>query len=467
VSEARSDSVGLCLRCRHSRTVKTRRSLFWLCELSKTDARFPKYPRLPVVQCAGYTPARKETSLLPSEDDLADFSLARGFECAAVRCGLKKSGALDLAWVTSEATCAAAGVFTTNRVQAAPVVLDREVLSSGAARIRGVIANSGCANAVTGRRGMDDARRMAALAAEAIGAGPEQVLVLSTGVIGAFLDMEKVAAGIRQLPTSAALRSAADAARAIMTTDTRPKIAGFDATLPAGTVQVRGLAKGAGMIHPHMATMLAVITTDARIEPARLDRALRSAVSQTFNRISVDGDMSTSDTVLLLASGVSGHTIGDGEAPVFLSALTAVCASLARQIARDGEGATRLIELRVTGARDEAQAHRVGDAIACSPLVKTAIHGNDPNWGRILAAAGRSGEPIDADRVRLWFGDGDAVQLLDRGLPLAFDPARASSLLAQDPAHVRLDLGLGQASATLWTCDLSADYVRINADYTT
>ena len=220
------------------------------------------------------------------------------------------------------------------------------------------------------------------------------------------------------------------------------------------------------MIHPNMATMLSVITTDARIEPARLDRALRSAVERSFNRISVDGDMSTNDTVLVLASGASGAVVDDAGEPEFTGALTDVCVSLARQVARDGEGATRLVELRVTGGATDAQAHRVGDAIACSPLVKTAIHGNDPNWGRILAAAGYSGEAIEPDRVGLWFGDGD-VQLLDRGLPVAFDAARASALLQQDPAIIHLDLGLGTASAVVWTCDFSAEYVRINADYTT
>ena len=221
------------------------------------------------------------------------------------------------------------------------------------------------------------------------------------------------------------------------------------------------------MIHPNMATMLSVITTDARLEPARLDRCLRAAVERSFNRISVDGDMSTNDTVLVLASGASGVAVGDGEEAAFTAALTEVSGSLARQIARDGEGATRLVELRITGGATEREAHRVGDSIACSPLVKTAIHGNDPNWGRILAAAGYSGEPIEPGHVRLWFGEGDEVQLLERGLPMAFDEARASSMLRQDPAIVHLDLGLGSASATVWTCDFSAEYVRINADYTT
>ena len=398
--------------------------------------------------------------------DLAAFALAAGFHTAATACGLKASGHLDLGLVWSEGPCSAAGVFTTNRVQAAPVHVCRETLAAAAGRVRGVLYNSGCANAVTGERGLTDARRMRELAAAAIDAKPDELLVLSTGVIGKFLDMGKLASGITALRSHSALRAAGDAARAIMTTDTRAKLAFSPLVLPGGRTTIAGFAKGAGMIHPNMATMLSVITTDARIEPARLDRALRSAVERSFNRISVDGDMSTNDTVLVLASGASGAVVDDAGEPEFTGALTEVCVSLARQVARDGEGATRLVELRVTGGATDAQAHRVGDAIACSPLVKTAIHGNDPNWGRILAAAGYSGEAIEPDRVGLWFGDGD-VQLLDRGLPVAFDAARASALLQQDPAIIHLDLGLGTASAVVWTCDFSAEYVRINADYTT
>ena len=404
-------------------------------------------------------------SSLP-ESSLDTFALAAGFQSAATACGLKPSGNLDLGLVWSEGPCSAAGVFTTNRVQAAPVHVCRETLAAAAGRVRGVLYNSGCANAVTGERGLADARRMRELGASAIDAKPDELLVLSTGVIGKFLDMEKLARGVTTLRSHAALRTAGDAARAIMTTDTRVKLAFAPLTLPGGRATIAGFAKGAGMIHPNMATMLSVVTTDARLEPERLDRCLREAVERSFNRISVDGDMSTNDTVLVLASGASGAIVDDAGEPEFTDALTDVCASLARQIARDGEGATRLVELRITGGATERQAHRVGDAIACSPLVKTAIHGNDPNWGRILAAAGYSGEAIEPERVGLWFGDGD-VQLLDRGLPVAFDAARASSLLEQDPAIIHLDLGLGSASAVVWTCDFSAEYVRINADYTT
>jgi glutamate N-acetyltransferase/amino-acid N-acetyltransferase len=253
-----------------------------------------------------------------------------------------------------------------------------------------------------------------------------------------------------------------------MTTDTRPKTASATCTIGEATVTVCGFAKGAGMIHPNMATMLAVITTDARIEPGLLDAALRAAVAHSFNRISVDGDMSTNDTVLVLASGASGAAVDVATHAAFTAALTSVCASLARQIARDGEGATRLVEIAVRGARSDAEAHQVGDSIARSSLVKTAIHGNDPNWGRILAAAGYSGVDIDPARIWLAFGDGDeSLALLERGMPVAFDRARASALLQRDPALIHIDLGLGDGTATLWTCDLSAEYVRVNAEYTT
>ena len=406
-------------------------------------------------------------SVSATRPTLETFRLAQGFVTAATTSGLKRSGNLDLGLVWSDHPCSAAGVFTTNRVQAAPVLVCRETLKAAAARVRGVLYNSGCANAVTGARGLDDARRMRALGAKAVGAKDDELLVLSTGVIGRFLDMDKIAAGVHALTSDAALRTAGDAARAIMTTDTVAKLAEAEFTLGERTVRVAGFAKGAGMIHPNMATMLSVVTTDARVEPTRLDRCLRRAVERSFNRISVDGDMSTNDTVVVLASGAAGATVDDDAEPTFTAALTRVCASLARQIARDGEGATRLVELRITGAASENQAHRVGDSIACSPLVKTAIHGNDPNWGRVLAAAGYSGEPIEPEKVRLWFGADDDVMLLDDGLPVAFDENAASALLRQDPAVVHLDLGLGTQHAIVWTCDLSAEYVRVNADYTT
>jgi glutamate N-acetyltransferase/amino-acid N-acetyltransferase len=405
--------------------------------------------------------------------DLEIFTLAPGFQASAVACGLKTSSAmaasnLDLALVASDRACSAAGVFTTNRVKAAPVLYDQEVLASNATDIRAIIANAGNANACTGARGLDDARRMAALTAAELGCRPTQVLVLSTGVIGRHLDMTKIAHGINELASPRALHGAIHAARAIMTTDTRPKVSRRQAIIAGRAVTISGFAKGAGMIHPNMATMLAILTTDAAIAPDLLQAALRQAVERSFNRVSVDGDMSTNDTVLLLASGVAGAPIDSAALSAFTGALTSVCVDLAQQIARDGEGATHLVEITVTGATDEAQAHLVANAIARSLLVKTAIHGGDPNWGRIVCAAGYSGAAIDPERLHLAFGPPDApLVVVAGGLPTDYDERAAAALLREDPIHIRLDLGLGTAQATVWTCDLSAEYVAINAHYTT
>jgi glutamate N-acetyltransferase / amino-acid N-acetyltransferase len=400
--------------------------------------------------------------------DPEHFDLAPGFHASAVACGLKPGGALDLALISTDGPCAAAGVFTTNRVQAAPVQYDHEVLGRNAAGIRAVIANAGCANACTGERGMEAARHMAALTARSLAVEPDQVLVLSTGVIGRHIDMDKVARGIAALGTRSSELGAMAAARAILTTDTRPKTAAADLDVGGGVVAIRGFAKGAGMIHPGLATMLAVVTTDADLAPDALRGALTSAVARSFNRVSVDGDMSTNDTVLLLSSGTARVLSDDADQRAFTAALTGVCASLARQIARDGEGATRLVEITVAGGRDEAEAHRVADSIARSPLVKTAIHGGDPNWGRVLAAAGTSGVALDPDRLTLEFGArGEAITVVRGGLKATYDEAVASALLRRDPAILRLDLARGAGEATVWTCDFSAEYVAINAHYTT
>ena len=403
-------------------------------------------------------------------DELASFTLAPGFHALATACGLKKNGALDLALVTSATPCSAAGVFTTNRVKAAPVLYDQAVLRRNPAGIRAVIVNAGNANACTGPRGMEDCRATAALTADRLGCAADAVLVLSTGVIGRHLDMARLSAGVATLTATpaAAQPGAAAAARAIMTTDTRPKVAHQRYALAGGEVTIAGMCKGAGMIHPTMATMLAIVTTDAVITPALLDRALRHAADRSFNRISVDGDTSTNDTLLLLASGSSGVVIGDAELAAFSEALGETCAALARQVARDGEGATRLIEVRVTGAADDAEAHQVANAIARSPLFKTAVHGGDPNWGRVLCAAGYSGAEIDPATLALWFGVGaHQIALVAGGLPLEADLAAASRLLRQDPVIITLDLGRGAATTTVWTCDFSKEYVEINAHYTT
>jgi glutamate N-acetyltransferase/amino-acid N-acetyltransferase len=404
----------------------------------------------------------------PAPDNLSGFRLAAGFASSGVACGLKPSGALDLALVVADRPCSAAGVFTNNLVKAAPVVFDQGALAKNSGGMRAVIANSGCANACTGEQGQRNARRMAELAANAFKCSTESVLVLSTGVIGKQLDMMKLERGIPEACARASADGASLAARAILTTDTRAKVAGANLALGSSHATIQGFAKGSGMIHPWMATMLAVITTDAAVSPELLKNALLRAVSKSFNRLSVDGDMSTNDTVLLLASGASGAKVEGAHLDRFVEALTGVCVSLTKQIARDGEGASKLIEVIVVGAPDEANAHRAADAIACSPLVKTAIHGNDPNWGRILAAAGYSGATFDPDRVGLWFGDGaSAIQLVRAGQPIPFDARAASDILRRDPVQVRLDFGLGHGQATVWTCDLSAAYIQINADYTT
>ena len=409
-----------------------------------------------------------------------DFTLAQGFRAAAMACGLKTSSvmgasSLDLALVAAEGPCAAAGVFTTNLVKAAPVLYDQETLARNPSGIRAIIANAGNANACTGPRGMDDVRQMAALTAQALGCRPNEILVLSTGVIGRHLNMQKLAQGIADLASPAAQHGAPFAARAIMTTDTRPKVSRRQLEIGGQLVTISGFCKGSGMIHPNMATMLAIITTDAIAAPELLQAALRSAIDRSINRVSVDGDMSTNDTALLLASGAAGVTISDGELPGFTAALTDVCVELAKQIARDGEGATRLVEITVTGALDEGQAHTVADSIGRSPLVKTAIHGGDPNWGRVLCAAGYSGAAIDPDKLSLTFGPADrpgkndspAVQVVANGLPMSYDERAAAATLRGDPVLITLDLGLGDARATVWTCDFSAEYVEINAHYTT
>ncbi|MEO5619254.1 MAG: bifunctional glutamate N-acetyltransferase/amino-acid acetyltransferase ArgJ [Candidatus Eisenbacteria bacterium] len=413
---------------------------------------------------------------LPSSVSLNEFTLPRGFDAAGVACGLKVSGRPDVALLVAGREWSAAGVFTTNRVVAAPVDWDRAVLEAGAGRVKALIANSGCANACTGTAGAADTRRTASHVASALGCTAEQVLVLSTGVIGAPLDMDKLTRGIDDAfarlgapagGTGGETRHAG-AVRAIMTTDTVAKTAAAEMVLDGKPVAIRGFAKGAGMIHPGMATMLAVVTTDAEVEPARLHTLLSTACARSFNRVTVDGDMSTNDTLLLLASGESGARVEGASEAVFAAGLTEVCVSLARQIAADGEGATRLVEVTVAGAGTEADAHRVADAIARSPLFKTAVHGGDPNWGRVLAAAGSCGVGFDPAAVSLVFGEGAAaIQVVREGMRASYLETEAAARLRENPVAVRLNLGTGGHEATVWTCDFSAAYVSINADYTT
>jgi len=410
----------------------------------------------------------------------------QGFTAAAAHAGLKADGASDVALLVSATSCATAGVFTRNAVRAAPVLYDADLLSERPGRIRAVAMNSRVANACTGSEGLAAARAMALAAEQAAGLPPRTALVLSTGVIGVPLPVDQIAAGLRTAAGRLSAAGGQDAARAIMTTDTRPKHCAVRIDTPAGAIIVGGIAKGAGMIHPDLATLLAVLTTDAAGEPAILAPILRRVTDRTFNAISVDGDTSTNDTVLLLANGGSGiDPSHDGAlAQVFEDALQQVARTLALAIVEDGEGATKLVEIHVTGAPTETAAREVGRAIARSALVKTAVYGADPNWGRILAAAGVAGVEINPDKLSLAAAaDGAAgvegggtrgggrsdpewITLAQGGATAHPDPVRARATFQQKRLRLHLDLGLGRAEAMVWTCDLSPEYVRINADYT-
>ena len=394
----------------------------------------------------------------------------QGFIAAAVAAGIKQSGRPDLVLVAADRDCAAAGVFTRNRVAAAPVLLDRATLAAGPAALRGVLINAGNANACTGEPGLADAREMQRLAAAALGTRPEQLLVMSTGVIGVPLPMTRVAAGVAALAPLLSAGGGLAAAEAIMTTDTRPKRAAVVVDLPDGQVTIGGMAKGAGMIHPDMATLLGVLTTDAVVAPGVLDSSLREAVAASFNAISIDGDTSTNDSIILFANGAVGVAVADDESRArFAAALTDLCVQLAQMIVRDGEGATRFVTLVVSGAASTVDARRVADTIATSPLVKTAFAGGDPNWGRIMMAAGRSGAALDPARLALSVIAPGAppLQLVRGGTPTGYAEADAAAVFAQPEFTVHLDLGLGDGAATLWTTDLSHEYVSINADYRT
>ena len=394
----------------------------------------------------------------------------QGFVAAAVAAGIKQSGRPDLVLVAADRDCAAAGVFTRNRVAAAPVLLDRATLAAGRAALRGVLINAGNANACTGEPGLADAREMQRLAAAALGTRPEQLLVMSTGVIGVPLPMTRVAAGVAALAPLLSAGGGLAAAEAIMTTDTRPKRAAVVVDLPGGQVTIGGMAKGAGMIHPDMATLLGVLTTDAVVAPDVLDSSLREAVAASFNAISIDGDTSTNDSIVLFANGAVGVAVADDESRArFAAALTDLCVQLAQMIVRDGEGATRFVTLVVSGAASTVDARRMADTIATSPLVKTAFAGGDPNWGRIMMAAGRSGAALDPARLALSVIAPGAppLQLVRGGTPTGYAEADAAAVFAQPEFTVHLDLGLGDGAATLWTTDLSHEYVSINADYRT
>jgi glutamate N-acetyltransferase/amino-acid N-acetyltransferase len=393
--------------------------------------------------------------------------IPRGFRGSGVRAGLKPSGGLDLAVLAADGPSAAAGTFTTNRICAAPVKWSRERLP--AEDIRAVVVNAGNANAATGEEGLANAGRTATRAAALLGCRSEQVLVASTGVIGQQLPMERLEAGLEQ----AVARLAADpeafrtAATAIMTTDTRPKLVSDRRVIGDRTITILGMAKGAAMIGPRMATMLAFLMTDAPMWANDLRDILVHAVDESFHCLTVEGHTSTNDTVLLLSSTAATEPVLGGEEEVtpFVELVRSACQSLARQIADDGEGATHLITIDVSGCRDVAEARTIARSVAEDALVKTAIHGADPNWGRIVSAAGHAGVPFEEQDLSLWIND---VCVYESGVPVPFDAAGLSgSLKGRREVELRLVLASGSAVARFWTCDLTAEYVRLNADYTT
>ncbi len=391
---------------------------------------------------------------------------AKGFLAGVAAADVRGDGASrhDLALIVSERPATAAGVFTTNLVKAAPVVISQLHVKRGLARA--IVANSGNANACTGARGLGDALRMAQATADAVDCPPGEVLVASTGVIGRVMPVERILLGIGRAAADLG-RDGDQAARAIMTTDTYPKQAAVAVALGGVEHMVGGIAKGSGMIHPEMATMLAFVTTDARLEAGTAQTLLRESVRRSFNRISVDGDMSTNDCCFLLANGAAdGPEIRSGTADFqqFREALDTVLWSLAEQIVGDGEGATRTFSVRVSGAADQVQAVRAARTVTSSPLVKTAIHGGDPNWGRILAAVGRSGVELALDRCRLAI---EGEELFAQGQVVEGAVERVAPRLLQPRVAIDINLGVGEAEAIALGCDLSPDYVRINADYST
>ncbi len=395
----------------------------------------------------------------------AHVTTPRGFLAGATYAGMKTygEGKLDLGLLYSERRCAAAATFTRNRVRGAPVIVSERHLADGHAQA--VVANAGCANVATGAEGIADAEEMAAASAQALGIRAEDVVVASTGVIGHRLPMDRIRQSIPGIELSPA--GGAELARAIMTTDTRPKTAGASFHAGGEEYTIGGIAKGSGMIHPDMATMFAIMTTDASCSPEFLRESLRAAVDESLNMVSVDHDTSTSDMALVLANGAAGGSpleASPAARDIFRSALLQVCCSLARQIARDGEGATKLIEVQVEGAAHREDARRAARTISASPLVKTAVFGCDPNWGRVLMAAGRSGAALDQDRTSVWLGD---ICTFERGRPAPYSEVAASEYLGREEVVIRIDLGVGEATATAWGCDLTEDYVRINSEYTT
>ena len=395
----------------------------------------------------------------------AGVTFPKGFKAAGVKAGIKKSGNLDLALIYTEKEAAVAGVFTKNAVAAAPVIVSREVVKGGKAHA--IVANAGCANACTGETGLANARKMAALAAAEVGCAPDEVLVGSTGIIGVNLPMDKLEAGIKAAAAELSEDGSKDAGNAIITTDTYSKACSCEVEIGGQAVRFGAIAKGSGMIQPNMATMLCYITTDANISSQLMQKALSEIVEVSFNMISVDGDMSTNDTVLVLANGASGAaeiTDGSPEYDKFYATLKEICQELSKRIAADGEGATKFLTINVSGTKTFEDAKTVAMSIAKSPLVKTAFFGEDPNWGRVICAVGYAGIPMVPEKTVIKFG---GVPVYANGLGAEFNEDDIHKVMAEHDIVIDVEMGMGDAKATVWSCDFSYEYVKINGEYHT
>lgn len=389
----------------------------------------------------------------------------RGFMAAGVRAGIKKSGKMDLAIIYTKQEAAVAGTFTKNQVAAAPVYVSKNVVAEG--RAHAIIANAGCANACTGEPGMCDAQEMAEQTAEALDCAANEVIVASTGVIGVRLPMDKVRAGIKSAAAALSTDGSAAAGEAIITTDTYVKAGATEVAIGGKKVRFGAIAKGSGMIQPDMATMLCFVTTDAAIEQKLLQEALAEVVEGTFNMISIDGDMSTNDMAIVMANGAAGNpkiAKKDADYDVFCTTLKELCTGLAQRIAADGEGATKFLTIEVTGAKTFADAKQVAMSVAKSPLVKTAFFGEDPNWGRVICAVGYAGVPVTPEKTVVKFG---GIPVYMHGTGALFDAGALDKVMAAHDIVITIELGLGDASATVWSCDFTYEYVKINGEYHT
>lgn len=397
--------------------------------------------------------------------DTQGVTFAKGFTAAGVKAGIKKSGNLDVAVIYTKTQAVVAGTFTQNKVAAAPVYVSKEVVATGTAHA--IVANAGCANACTGQQGLDDAHKMAQIAADELGVNADDVIVGSTGVIGVNLPMDKLEAGIKDAVANLSADGSGNAGRAIITTDTHSKSVTCEFELSGKTVRMGAIAKGSGMIRPNMATMLCYITTDIAIDQALLQKAVSGCVEKSFNMISVDGDMSTNDMVIVLANGEANNakiTEENADYQIFFDKLMMLCTELAKQIATDGEGASKFLTINVKGAKSFADAKTVGMAIANSPLVKTAFFGEDPNWGRVICAVGYSGANMVPEKTVVKFG---GITIFANGTGATYDEKALAHVMKEKDIVIDIELNMGQEDATVWSCDLSYEYVKINGEYHT